>query len=248
MKLVAHVKSIAIYPVKSMRGIAAEEAELYWYGLIGDRRYGFVQADNFQRFPWLTARELPDLVRYLPQFESDAVSDRESSPVQVLSPDGMSYGITDPALSIRLAAAWGKPIRLMQLNRGMFDAAPISLMSTATVASLAEAYAGDLDERRFRQNLILQPIDQAAPSYIEDQWNNRTLRFGADPNQEGCEILLHRPIARCQLINVDPETGLRDPAVLKAVNKNRDHCAGMYAWPRKLGKIKVGDPVYLGET
>lgn len=60
MKAVGSVQEINLYPVKSMRGVSVPEAELYWYGLNGDRKYAFVRSDTPSGFPWLTGRESSD--------------------------------------------------------------------------------------------------------------------------------------------------------------------------------------------
>ena len=39
--MVGTVAALNLYPVKSMRGISVPRAELYWYGLNGDRKHAF---------------------------------------------------------------------------------------------------------------------------------------------------------------------------------------------------------------
>ena len=68
MKAVGSVREINLYPVKSMRGVSVSEADLYWYGLNGDRKYAFVRSDTPSGFPWLTGRGLSELLRYEPRF------------------------------------------------------------------------------------------------------------------------------------------------------------------------------------
>src|SRR5260370_28128844 len=69
MEYLGTVKAIYRYPVKSMGGESLMSAHLRWPGIDGDRQYAFYRAENTSRFPWLTGRELPDLVtssaRYL---------------------------------------------------------------------------------------------------------------------------------------------------------------------------------------
>ena len=54
MNQVATVTELYLYPVKSMRGIAVEELDVYWYGFNGDRKHSFVRSGNPTGFPWLT--------------------------------------------------------------------------------------------------------------------------------------------------------------------------------------------------
>src|SRR5713226_6814860 len=63
---IGRVEAIFRYPVKSMAGERLEAAELGWYGLDGDRRLAFRRINNSSGFPWLSASQLPDLLRFTP--------------------------------------------------------------------------------------------------------------------------------------------------------------------------------------
>ncbi|MGH9354001.1 MAG: MOSC N-terminal beta barrel domain-containing protein, partial [Terriglobia bacterium] len=58
------IRRLARYPVKSMRGEALPATTLTLQGVPEDRRYAFVQTASRSSFPWLTARELPELLCY----------------------------------------------------------------------------------------------------------------------------------------------------------------------------------------
>jgi hypothetical protein len=47
------------------------------------------------------------------------------------------------------------------------------------------------------------------------------------------------------MINFDPETAQRDPAVLRAVAQNRDACAGVYGSVERPGLLRAGATVTL---
>ncbi|MDQ1742160.1 MAG: uncharacterized protein QOE23_499, partial [Pseudonocardiales bacterium] len=59
---VGTVALLTRYPVKSMRGEQLEVGKLRGTGLFGDRQYAFLRSNDRTRFPWLTGRQLPDLV------------------------------------------------------------------------------------------------------------------------------------------------------------------------------------------
>ncbi|MBI1802275.1 MAG: MOSC N-terminal beta barrel domain-containing protein, partial [Chloroflexi bacterium] len=65
---VAVITQIALYPVKSMRGVAAPEAHLCLNGFYGDRRYAFVRKGlaASDGFPWMTGRQNPQMLLYAP--------------------------------------------------------------------------------------------------------------------------------------------------------------------------------------
>ena len=64
MQSVGVIRQLGRYPVKSMRGEALPVTTLTLQGVPEDRRYAFVQAASRSSFPWLTARELPELLCY----------------------------------------------------------------------------------------------------------------------------------------------------------------------------------------
>ncbi len=62
------VRSLYRYPVKSMRGESLRTACLRWQGIDGDRQYAFYRAANTSRFPWLTGREVSEIVTYAARY------------------------------------------------------------------------------------------------------------------------------------------------------------------------------------
>lgn len=237
-QIVGTVAELWRYPVKSMQGESLSEAHVYWHGFDGDRRYAFVQSGNHSSFPWLTGRQLPQMVQYVPHYTTDNVI---HGPLEVTTPAGQRYDIKDEALLEELAAAFGKPIHLMQLNRGVYDDMSMSLMSLGTVRALSELFDTPLDKRRFRQNIIIESFGNAP--YQEEKWLGRTLVFGHRPDSG--RITLVQRIPRCQMINIDPVTAVRESRFLKGVVATREQCVGVHAWPVKTGSIRVGDEIRL---
>lgn len=239
--MIATVTELWRYPVKSMAGEQIEQGVIYWYGLEGDRRYAFVHSGHPGRFPWLTARDVPDLVRYRPRLLSNDVV---NGPLEVTTPDGRQLPIGSSELAAVLTRAMpGNDIHLMQLNRGTFDAAPLSLMSEATAEKVARVHGQPLDRRRYRQNIWLKTED--GQPYSEESLCGRRLRLGDRP--DSAELLVNRPIPRCQMVNVDPSSAEVDPNVLKAVVRSNDNCLGIYASVAKPGSVHRGDPVFVIE-
>jgi hypothetical protein len=50
---------------------------------------------------------------------------------------------------------------------------------------------------------------------------------------------------RCVMITIDPATLARNPAVLRAVARERDNKLGVYGSTVEPGPVAVGDPVEL---
>jgi uncharacterized protein len=233
------VKGLYRYPVKSMRGESLREAHLHWHGLDGDRRYAFVQSENRSGFPWLTARELPRLVQYVPRFERP--SDPVNSPLQVQTPDGRFLPLTSNELHQELQDAFGQPIHLMKIGRGAYDSQVISLVSQATLDQVGQMAGQPVTVARFRQNILIET--QSGLPFVEEEWLNGVLTFGHGPNAP--RLRLNRPIKRCVMVNVDPETAVKSPQILKTIAQQRDNCLGLYGSPEQPGPIRVGDIVRL---
>jgi uncharacterized protein len=50
---------------------------------------------------------------------------------------------------------------------------------------------------------------------------------------------------RCVMVTIDPVTLHRDPAILRAIARERDNRLGVYGSTVEPGQVAVGDPVEL---
>jgi len=227
---VGRVAALWRYPVKSMAAETLNEVEVSWHGFSGDRRWAFVRDGvAHSGFPWLTIRQKSDMGLYRPSF-TDA-SRPDVSPTVVRTPSGDELDIVDPAL----AAELGGGVRVIKQDRGIFDALPLSLITTQTVADLGARIDAELDVRRFRPNLLVDVVDEGP--FPEDAWVGSVLRIG------DVRMRVDRRDPRCAIVNVDPRTTERDPAILRAIARERQACAGVYGSTVQPGRVAVGDPV-----
>ena len=235
---VGTVTNLTLYPVKSLRGVAVERAQGYWYGLNGDRKYAFVRTGDLSGFPWLTARDLPQLLLHEPYFED--VTDPLTSSIRVRTPAGDDLSLKSPRLEQGLSEAAGEPIALFRLKRGTFDCMPVSVITTQTLKAVNDEIGRVLDSSRFRANLVIEAADGVFP---EQAWLGKRLRFG---ERSGSAVLaLNYPTTRCTVVNLNPEDGASDPTVLKAVARLTRARAGIYGTLHCLGDVRVGDEVFL---
>ena len=220
------------YPVKSMAGEALDESELSWHGLVGDRRWAFIRP-GLERsgFPWITMRERPAMAHYRPRFAEPHQPDK--SPTIVRTPGGGDLDIVDPAL----AAELGGGVRVIKQDRGVFDTFPLSLITTQTIAALGARVGAELAVERFRPNLLVEADGGAG--FPEDDWVGAVLCIG------GAEVRIDKRDQRCVMVNIDPTTTERDPAILKAIAAERAACLGVYGSTVRPGRIAIGDPVLL---
>lgn len=231
--LIGHVTELRRYPVKSMAAEALDEAEVGWHGVAGDRRWAFIRDEAVQSgFPWLTLRQRHEMWRYRPSFTDPTRPD--SSPTRVRSPGGTSFDVADPALA---AEFFAQGARVVRQDRGVFDAFPLSLISTQSVERLGAMVGDELDVSRFRPNIVMTATDESL--FPEDRLVGRVLRMGT------MQMRVDKRDGRCVVITIDPVTGERNPAILRAVAGEREGCLGVYGSVVEPGRVTVGDPIFI---
>ena len=230
--LLGRVAAIYRYPVKSMASEALDAVEVSWNGLTGDRRWAFIR-ESMERsgFPWLTIRENPGMWRYQPRFADP--SEPDTSVTIVRTPSGDELEIVDPALAEDLG--WGA--RPIKQNRGIFDTMPISLITNQTIAHVGSLVGAELDARRFRPNLVIEASTDAP--FQEVEWVGALLQIGQ------LKLHVNKRDKRCVMVNVDPTTTDRNPAVLRAIANECEAQLGVYAATVEPGRVRVGDVVVL---
>lgn len=230
---VGRVAALWRYPVKSMSAEQLSAVDVRWNGLAGDRRWAFIR-DGVPRsgFPWLTLRERAELRHYLPRMVDPGRPD--DSAVVVRTPSGDELDVADQVL----AAELGHGARVIKQDRGVFDTMPLSLITLQTVASLGGLVGAELDVQRFRPNLL---IDAGGDGFPEDGWVGSVLRIG------DLLVRIDKRDERCVVVTIDPVTLEREPAILRAVARERQACLGVYGSTVQPGRVAVGDPVVLLE-
>ncbi|MBA3542968.1 MAG: MOSC domain-containing protein, partial [Chthoniobacterales bacterium] len=76
--------------------------------------------------------------------------------------------------------------------------------------------------------------------FAEESLVGRSLRIGP---QLTLAIVQRDP--RCMVVTLDPETGEKSPAILKAVAQNHAGNAGLYAVVLAEGMVRPGDAIEL---
>ncbi|MEN3331278.1 MAG: uncharacterized protein V7641_643 [Blastocatellia bacterium] len=224
-----------------MSGEPLDSIFLGWHGFDGDRRFAFVRKGVLAGIPWLTASKLPQLISYKPvRRDTDNITEL---PTHVLTPGGQKLELRGEALRQELSNAYGAPVEVMQLDQGIFDEAKISIISHSTIQAIEKEAGISLDVSRFRPNILLETIDHR--SFVEDGWLKKTIQFGEAT--DGPAIYVQMRDLRCMMINLDPATADANPQVLKAVARMNDVYAGVYATVLSVGKVTVGDRLYLRE-
>jgi uncharacterized protein YcbX len=222
-----------------MAGIATKSAFLGWHGLDGDRRFAFRRLGDDSGFPWLIASRVAELLLYHP-FGLDE-SSGEPLPTHVRTPSGRQLDLRSAELHREIAERLGSNVELMKLKNGIFDDAPISVISLTTIAGIGVEAGVDLDRRRFRANIVLDTRDREP--FLEDGWVGGTLVFGNTEPRPALTVTARD--VRCMMVNLDPETGKQDARVMKTVVRLNKNNAGVYGTVVQTGTIRIGDPMSI---
>jgi uncharacterized protein len=261
MNIIGTVESLWRYPVKSMRGEELDEIFAGFSGVYGDRLFAFRSSASPKGFPYFTARDQREMLRFRPRFrhpdkaaapvnlrEAESIgpgvnpvyADPPDLMVDVETPAGNTLAIDDPALinMLRNGIDDKHQLTLLRSERAITDCRPVSLLTLQSVRQLAEETGTTVDKRRFRANIYLDLT--SAEGFAEDRFVGRSLRVGS---KVILSILERDP--RCMMITLDPDTGAKAPALLKKVARAHSGMTGVYGAVLAEGMIVKGDPVEL---
>lgn len=236
---VGEVEALFRYPVKSMSGDRLEFADLGWHGLDGDRRLALRRIDDHGGFPWLTASKLPELILFAPLRQGTAVDG--NLPTHVRTPEGQELAVFGRELALEIERRHGAPVEMVHLNRGIFDEASISLITSATISEIGRLAAQAPDVRRFRPNILIA-LQRALP-FDEDDWVGGILSFGEA--KDSAAIIITNRDERCSMVNFDPDTARPNADVLNAIVRVRNNKAGVYGAVTRPGRLAVGQPIFF---
>jgi MOSC domain-containing protein len=261
VSIIGKVDSLWRYPVKSMRGEELDEIFAGYGGVYGDRLFAFKSAANQRGFPFFTGRDKRQMIRYRARFRYPEKAARpinfgeaeKLSPninpisasaadlmIDVDTPDGKTFAIDDPALidNLRTDIDEKHELTLLRSDKAITDCRPLSIFAVQTARTLGEETGVAVDKRRFRANIYIDLI--SSDGFAEDGLVGRSLRIGS----KAVVAILQRD-GRCMMITLDPDTGEKEPAILKKVAQAHDGMAGVYGAVLVEGMVRKGDPVEL---
>lgn len=230
------------WPVKSFAGEGVETFLVDDRGVGGDRTHALL--DTFKDAPRrLTIRQVPRMLAWHASYEGADVQPA-APPVPVITgPDGRAWTWDDPGLADALAEDLGRPVVLRRDVAGQQDLERSMLITTqATLKAVAAelGYEGGLDLRRMRTNVHVD-FGDAVPAFAEETWEGRELQIG-----EARFVLLH-PCVRCVIPTRDPDSGTKNPQILRHLTREHGGLFGMNA--RYVGpatgpaRLRLGDAI-----
>ena len=123
------------------------------------------------------------------------------------------------------------------------DELPVMLLSEATVAELNEKLTSPVSMTQFRPNLVVAGVGSGE----EDTW--KRIKVGE------CELEITKQCKRCVFATIDPATrqAHQTQEPLRTLSTYRRHpeggvAMGIYAIPRTLGTVSVGDTIEVLES
>ena len=258
------LKSISIYPIKSLNGVELSSAEVFQHGLKSDRNWMLVDQEN----TFITRRERPELA--LIQMESNEngfrfsfnnnsqhlsieSNDFQQEKIESKVWDSEVFGFEERENfnsffseflkeEVRLIRMPLQPERMEtapltgeSTSSSFADSFPILIIGTASLGALNANLDEPIDARYFRPNLLFK----TERSFEEDEWQE--IQIG------NVRLRKAKACGRCRMINVNPDTGIyrtdvmRELAKLRTV-KNKVVLGDLY-YPVQTGGIEISSEV-----
>lgn len=259
------LSGIFVYPVKALRGVSLEQAEVQPAGLAADRRWVIVGPDG----QFLSQRDHPALARIsaVPRGAAVVLAAAGQPDFLLLPPvggerrsvtiwrDQVTAAAAEPAADAWLSRVLGTACHLAWMDAdcrrplhstaagpgatvSFADGYPCLVCSEESLADLNGRLAEPVPMNRFRPNLVVAGGD----AYAEDNWTRLTIGEAT--------FAAAGPCARCAVTTVDQTTGrpgapepLRTLAAYRQVGKGI--IFGMNLAVERPGKVQIGNQVRL---
>lgn len=220
--------NIGMTPVKCTQFHQLDEAYVGKYGIVGDRDFILLDANNVPISSSKHALFLPLHFSY----------DRVSKVLRLTFPDGRQLcepcKFSDATYTLdflgmrniqvrKVLGKWntflsefsGRKVTLVfgHAPGDGIDVLPITLLSTGSLSQLEERIGNTLDPRRFRTNLI---IEHDTP-HVEDSWEGKQLSVG-----DNVILKVRSSVPRCIVTQLDPSTGQNNLRVIPSLMTYRE--------------------------
>jgi uncharacterized protein len=234
MRTIGSVIELRRYPVKSLAGEALSIAVVDERGLEGDRRWAVTDADgkfgsskSTRRF-----RKMDGLLQLTASY------DRHLNPI-IRFPDGRHTSGDDPSVHEALSDHVGRPVELLPEGRvSHFDEGPLHLVTTASLAALADHHGAPVSTARLRANLLVDV--GTATGFVENSWIGQTLTIGPE-----LVISIRELMPRCVMVDLAQHELSPAPGLLDTIGRHNRACVGVVADVLHAGTTRLSDTVQL---
>ncbi|KAB1652626.1 MOSC domain-containing protein [Pseudoclavibacter chungangensis] len=222
--------SIRRYPVKALGGEPLSRARVTEHGIEGDRVHVIAEPDG----RWLSGKNTKRMRRNDALFELRARTGADGR-VRIVDGDE-EWDTADPGIDEHLRRRLGTDAVLLHDPGARFhDAAPVSLVGTATLAHCADRYDIDADPRRLRTNLVVTTSEP----FEEEGWIDRPVCIG------DVELVVTARVTRCRMIDLAQDGATGRGPWLAPLGRDRDAKAAVYARVVRDGSVREGDVVVV---
>ena len=252
--MIGTVATLSRFPVKSMQGERLARIDVAHRGLVGDRAYTLVETDTGKV---MSAKNPPRRratvrvqvgVRAGPgvgrRSASGADHDarRHVGDERRAGVDATLSGYLGCDVTLQRSSAAGMPSPVA--TGPFFDAFPVSVLTTSTLARLQALRPGSrFDERRFRMNVV---VETSEDGFVENEWIGRSLQIG-----EAVRLTIVLSDPRCVMTTLAQGDLPKDTEILRTLARHnrlvvagdRHPCAGVYAVVDAAGPASTGDRV-----
>jgi uncharacterized protein YcbX len=240
-------------------------------GIIGDRAFALMDKSTGKVASAKHPQKWRDLIQFGASFVSMPTAEAPLPPISLTRPDGSDLVGGREDLDAEISEILGRTVTLTSVRpeavsvdrldplaadesiadigafmmEGRFaDYAAIHLLSTASLAKLAELYPdGQFDVRRFRPNVVVTTPDEQT-GFVENEWVGRMITIGKD-----VRLRVTDPTPRCAIPTLGQRDLPKDPKIIRTV---ADHnqvavpafdgaelpCVGVYAFVEQAGILR----------
>lgn len=260
------ITQLLVYPIKSLPGIALQEAQLSETGIAWDR-YWMLTDQNGQ---FISQRNMPRLVFFKIQLKANGVKvDHPSQKASLFIPFERAATYTEIEVTLFdkpyaaaieqafvnqwFSKALGEPVYLTfipshqdrRVNRhpdakiNFPDSSQYLFIGEASMNHLNSKLESPIDVIRFRPNIVFT----SKQAHIEDEWTSIRIAQNEFNTVKSC--------GRCQVTTIDPATGVKSKEPLKTLSTYRrsekNVLFGRYfkCLDEERGLIKIGDTIQV---
>jgi uncharacterized protein len=261
---VLHINALYIYPIKSVAGISVPSIEVLPTGFKYDRHWMIVD-EKGEMLTQRTSSTMSMLRQSLhgdtitishgDNTISFAIHENTNRQLVVKVWDDEAQVVqVSHAVDTWLSAVLNKTVSLVKLrdlearihhssaidvsfHTTLADGYPCLSIGTASIDKLNSLLPYQIDERRFRPNMV---INTDTP-HEEDTWHSLQIN--------NLKFINAKPCARCVMITIDPDAGSKDVEIMKQLNTYRkvgnNILFGSNILTFDSGIISVGDEVVV---
>ena len=236
------VEQLNVYPIKSCGGFALESSQLNVQGLQHDRNWMIVNADNV----FISQRKFPRMSQIKVTIAGSEIRLNFAGHGEIASPleftgkrvtaqvwrDEVGSVCHDDAINQWLSEVLQENVRLVRMATStsrmrsknthpepfatsFADSAPVLVVNRASLRAVEGELGRVIGIERFRGNIV---VDTQTP-FDEEEWSS--LQSSEISTPQAFSLGSCYPCERCEIINIDPNTGDADPQVMRALLRVR---------------------------